>query len=430
MLRSLQCAKTDTPNDIMKYCIDLMNSNLFFAASCVLRLLHNCLSEEDSPKTATLIAQCGLALGSQELMNYAKQSNLNIQMRRVIGFVQETSLHKHMLEKCNEDCATLSVVSPIDDLCVAICAGGPNLMLQLWVNLHSLKDTGFSADEATVVIVHANEISEHEVDKFTQEFSKFISLDFLNIKDCTDFVNTIDGGVNALRGYQIKLAAMCVLTYKNIILCDADILWIQNPLKSINRDCDLFIFSDIWHFKCKRHEKSSTTSFLYRLHNVDSDIQEFESGLVYVNKERNAQFIKMLFHLCQNYRYYFKFSFGDKDLYYMAAQKARMNVKVNPHLPMMLGNVSGNEFTSQSMVQIVENGPSHIHMTLHPMSDDNAKIPTHLCENSNDIDFVQRDINSKTVGTVACKVENATELNYVNVYSKTYASAFSYARSF
>ena len=296
MLRSLQCAKTNSPNEIMQHCIDLMNANLFFAASCILRLLHNALSDEDKPKTATLMAQCGLALGSEELMNHAKQSNLNIQMRNVIGFVQETGLHKHMVDRCNEDCRTLSVVPPTNDLCVAICAGGPSLMLQLWVNLHSLKNTGFSAD-ATVVIVHADEISEQEIEKFTREFSKFMVLNFLNLKDCTEFINTIDGGVNALRGYQIKLAALCVLHYKKIILCDADILWIQNPLKSINRDCDLFIFSDIWHFRCKRHEKSSTTSYLYRLHNVDSDIQEFESGLVYVNKETNPEFSRMLLHL-------------------------------------------------------------------------------------------------------------------------------------
>ena len=68
-------------------------------------------------------------------------------------------------------------------------------MLQLWVNLHSLKNTGFSADEATVVIVHADEIHEEEIHKFTHEFSKFMSLRFLNIKDCTEFVTTIDGGV-------------------------------------------------------------------------------------------------------------------------------------------------------------------------------------------------------------------------------------------
>ena len=431
MLRSLQSAKTETPNDIMKHCIDLMNANLFFAASCILRLLHNSLSEEDKPKTATLMAQCGLALGSQELMNYAKQSNLSVQMRNVIGFVQEISLHKHMLERCSEECTALSIAPPTHDLCVAICAGGPNLMLQLWVNLHSLKNTGFSVNDATVVIVHADEISDQEIEKFTKEFSKFMSLRFLNIKDCTEFINMIDGGVDTLRGYQIKLAAMCVLNYKNIILCDADILWIENPLKSITRDCDLFIFSDIWHFKCKRHEKSSTTSFLYKLHNVDSDIQEFESGLVYINKESNTDFVRMLFHLCKNYKYYyFNLTFGDKDLYYMAAKKTGANVKVNSRLPMMLGNVLDGEFTSQSMVQLVENGPSHIHMTLHPISDDNVKVPTHLCEDSNHIHFVQRRINNKNVGTVACEVENSIELNPINIYSKTYTSAFSYARSF
>ena len=52
-------------------------------------------------------------------------------------------------------------------------------------------------------------------------------------------------------------------------------------------------------------------------------------------------------------------------------------MKVNPYLPMMLGNVSGNDFTSQSMVQVVEMARV-ICMTLHPMSDDNVKVPTHL----------------------------------------------------
>ena len=114
----------------------------------------------------------------------------------------------------------------------------------------------------------------------------------------------------------------------------------------------------------------------------------------------------------------------------MAAKKTGANVKVNSRLPMMLGNVLDGEFTSQSMVQLVENGPSHIHMTLHPISDDNVKVPTHLCEDSNHIHFVQRRINNKNVGTVACEVENSIELNPINIYSKTYTSAFSYARSF
>jgi len=431
-LQVLQSAQTNTPNEIVKYCMTLMNMNLFFAASCILKLLYPSLNEDDRPKIASLLAQCGLALGSEELMKYAKTSTLQLSMRNVIGFVLETELHRHMLAKCERDCIELPFLHATEDLCLAICAGGPKLMLQLWTNLHSLISTGFNNTD--VVIVHADEISETEENKFKLEFSKYINLKFLNVMHCTQFTELMPQAVALLRGYQIKLCALCILPYKRILLCDADILWITNPqdtLTEIHKSAsDMFVFSDIWHFQHKRHEKSSTTSFLYRLHGIPFDIQEFESGFVYMNRESNPSVVKMLLHLCINYKYYFNFTFGDKDLYYLAASKFKATILRADQKPQMLGNIVNGEFTSQSMVQFYGDKASHIHMTLHPISDENAAIPTHLCEDCNDIKFVRRNISGQDMGTVACDMAHATLLPASNVYSNTYVRGFVFSKWF
>jgi hypothetical protein len=432
MLRSLQAARTESPNEVLKHAVDLMNANLFFAASCVLKMLHGSLSDADRPKTAALLAQCGLALGSHELMQHAKEgAALGAQMRNVIGFVQEKELHQHMLRLCEEDCRSLPEAhapSPAGDFCVAICAGGPKLMLQLWANLHSLVGTGFEGVD--VVIVHADEIGEAEVDAFGREFGRSLRLRFLDVGACAELVRRVGGGAGALRGYQIKMAAMCVLNYGRVLLCDADILWLRNPLETIPRDRDLFVFSDIWHFRAKRHDKSSTTSFLYRLHGVDSDVQEFESGVVYLDRAAAPGVVRMLFHMCVHHKYYFNLAFGDKDLYYLAARRRGASVRLCPRLPMMLGTVADGEFTSQSMVQSVEAGPSHVHTTLHPIGDENAATPTHICRESDDIHFVERTIAGKRVGTVACDLDRCDALDAVTIYSCAYASAFACAKTF
>jgi hypothetical protein len=135
--------------------------------------------------------------------------------------------------------------------------------------------------------------------------------------------------------------------------------------------------------------------------------------------------------MVMNYEYYFSLTFGDKDLFYLALRSAqKANVSIS-EIPKMLGCVYNegregrdvNVFYSQSMIQSFDGSASHIHTTLHPVGDEGFDVPTHICEDGRNIQFVQRRINNQMVGTVACDMTNADELKSPNVFHHIYVCA-------
>ena len=320
-----------------------------------------------------------------------------------------------------------------------MCAGGDKLLQQLYCNLKSLELFQYEGSyfETTlqnipIVVAHADEINEAEIERFRSTFSK-LNLEFFNIAESA-LVLESRLTASLLRGFQIKLAALVAIPARRVLMMDADLLWIKDP-RHIIAKCKVcgvhaHLFRDFWHFVDRRHEKSSSTSFLYSLHGIDYDLSEFESGVVFFDREHTYGSVAMLRHMVLNYEYYFSLTFGDKDLFYLALKTQKANVTIS-EIPKMLGCVydegregrDTNVFYSQSMIQSFDGRPSHIHTTLHPIGDEGFDVPTHLCEDGKQIKFVQRKIDNKVVGTVACDMTHASILDVPNIYNHIYNCA-------
>jgi len=432
-----------TANDYVQFAFSLMQSTppQYLAASCIFRFLHENISESEKPKLAKFLVQCGIALHDASLMNYVSQINDITQQSELARFMLNTALHEQHRDGCVAEAehqpAFRSTSCTWDDI-ILVCAGGDKLLQQLYCNLKSLevfkyKNTYWGAlQEITIVVAHADELTETEMTKFKSTFSN-LKLEFFNVADSA-LVLESRLTASLLRGFQIKLAALVAIPARRVLMMDADLLWIKDPrhiiAKCKSSEVHAHLFRDFWHFVERRHDKSSSTSFLYSLHEIDYNISEFESGVVFFDREHAYKSIAMLRYMVMNYEYYFSLTFGDKDLFYLALQHQKANVSIS-EIPRMLGCVydegrSGrdtNVFYSQSMIQSFDGSPSHIHTTLHPVGDEGFDIPTHICNDGKTIQFVQRNINNKMVGTVACDMIHALNIEIPSIYDHIYACA-------
>lgn len=425
--------KGNTANDYFQNAISLMQSTPphYLAASCVLRFLYERIDEAERPKLARLLVQCGVALHDNTLMLYteklpAGESTPQVQLAR---FMTNSAIHEHKKIECLAEAATQPAFSLPPgrswDECIVVCAGGEQLLKQLFCNLKSLEVLWVGkSQKPPVVVAHAAEICAAEVGRFSYAFPT-MDLTFFDLAEST-LVMESHLTPQSLRGFQIKLAAIVAIPAKRMLLMDADLFWLIDPCHIIDscktQHVVAHLFSDFWHFVRKRHEKTSSTSFLYSLYDVDFDRQEFESGVVYVDRENTYRSVAMMRHMLLNYDYYSSLTFGDKDLYYLALKTQQANMTIS-EVPKMLGCVHDDLFHSQSMLQSFNGHPSHIHTTLHPIGDDDFCIPTHLCNRGEDIHFVQRTLKNRTVGTVACDIQAASSLEHPNLYERVYLSA-------
>lgn len=434
-------SKSRSANDYVQTALTLMQTSppQYHAASCIFLFLYQNISESERPKVAKFLVQCGIALHDETLMNYVLQLPQEISPQcQLARFMLNTTLHEEKRQSCiSEVNFQQEFRSAKWDECILVCAGGEKLMQQLYCNLKSLEVFQYANEEwgelqrIPIVIAHADEISESEGEEFKDAFPCF-SLVFFNIAESI-LVLESHLTANTLRGFQIKLAAMVAVPARRVLMMDADLLWLNDPRQIISKckesKTHAHLFRDFWHFVKRRHEKSSSTSFLYSLHGLDFDISEFESGVVYFDRENAYKSIAMLRHMVLNYEYYFSLTFGDKDLFYLALKSQNATISMSD-IPKMLGCVYQDRddrdhgvFYSQSMLQLFNSQPSHIHTTLHPVGDDGFDVPSHLCEDGEKIEFVQRRINDKLVGTVACAVSDTTVLDAVNIFKHVYLSA-------
>lgn len=418
----------ETTNAVLQHAVRLMEMHLFFAASCVLRLLHASLSETDQPTTALLLARCGVALNSKQLMKFANllRGTEHAPILQLVNIMHDDELHARMRAACMAEAE--NAVAPVafeHDSCIVVCAGGSKLMAQLWCNLWSLVRV---KTRLPVVIVHAAEIKRESAVSFSRAFPS-LKLSFYNLAD-SSLVCETQLNVEELRGYQIKLAAMAAVSARRVLLMDADILWIRSPdemvADAVENGTDAFLFSDFWNLKTNQHDKSASTAFLYETYGVcASDPQEFESGVVFYDRERAWKSIAMIQYMAIHFKYYFALTFGDKDLYFLALVAQGANVPRRSPLPAMLGVARNDQFHSQSMLQSYAPGwESHIHMTLHPMSDDFVCTPDLICRDATKIRFVTRELGGRTVATVGCAIDEATPLPKPSVYALLYSNAF------
>lgn len=430
-----------TANDYVQFALTLMQSTppQYLAASCIFRFLHQNISESEKPKLAKFLVQCGIALHDASLMNYVSQIPMNdmTQQAQLARFMLNTTLHEQKRDECVAEAERQpdfrSASCTWDDV-ILVCAGGDKLLHQLHCNLKSLEIFQYShtLQDIPIVVAHADEIKEAEMAKFRSTFSK-LKLEFFNVAESA-LVLESRLTASSLRGFQIKLAALVAIPACRVLMMDADLLWVKDPRHIITKcKCSgvhAHLFCDFWHFVERRHEKSSSTSFLYSLYGIDYNISEFESGVVFFDREHAYKSIAMLRYMVMNYEYYFSLTFGDKDLFYLALKYQKASVSIS-EIPKMLGCVYNegregrdtNMFYSQSMIQSFDGSASHIHTTLHPVGDEGFDIPTHICEDGRNIQFVQRRINNKVVGTVACDMMHAVELQIPNVFNHIYVCA-------
>ena len=415
-----------TANDYVQYALALMQENLYFPAACVLRLLYPNLDAADQPKIADLLVRCGVALHDRELMQYCSKLEGGVQ-KELAAFMLNSALHERMRVEFRKAADGACVAGRFEhEECVVVCAGGDKLVRQLYCNLSSLSRCWARGGRepvpvvpvvpepvpepvpvVPVVVAHAREIDLPLQRLLRAEFAD-LDLHFVDLAEQPG-LDHLD-----LRGFQIKLAAVACVSAKRVLLMDADLLWVNDPVPMVSDikrgGFGAHLFCDFWHFNLRRHEKSSSTSFLYSLHEVDFDRLEFESGLVYLDRERAFRSVAILRHMLLHYKYYFSLTFGDKDLFHLALQTQGVPHSTSP-LPAMLGTVERGVFSSQSMVQSYREGwASHIHTTLHPVGDDFFATPTHICRDGSKIHFVQRRLGDRTVGTVACHTRDAEDL--------------------
>ena len=425
--------------DYVEHALCLMKQSNFFDSSCVLRVVYTLVPISDRSKLAHLLVQCGVALHDPLLMSYVADipsTEWDTQHLRLARLMLNTTIHENMKRDCLAEVANRPAFTLNDhgwDQCIMVCAGGDALLTQLFCNLKSLEvfwtSPDSSAEQPAVVVVHAAEVSLEEQAYFRKQFAFITNLSFFDLEHSLLVVES-ELTAQSLRGYQIKLAAMVAIPARHVLMIDADLLWLRDPRDILN-ECRrdgraAYLFSDFWHFVTKRHERTSSTSFLYALHGIDYNRREFESGVVYMNRELAYNSIAMLRHMAINHKYYFNLTFGDKDLYYLALRVQGHEVPSSPQ-PKMLGTLDDRGlFHSQSMIQMFgdQSTPSHIHTTLHPINDDDVRVPTHICNDGDKIHFVQRTLNSgKVVGTVACETADAEKLETPNVYQYVYLLA-------
>ena len=431
-----------TANDYVQFALKLMQSRppQYFEASCILKLLYHSLSENDRPKIAKFLVQCGVALHDQSLMSYVTsipQNDVSSQYD-LARFMLNTDLHERKKKESELEIREQREIvfsGRFFEDAIIVSAGGEKLMKQLFCNLKSLiraKRTTTKHD-LPIIIVHADEISQKEEDAFNSVFYDDLNLIFFNLAD-TILVSESRFTPSSLRGFQIKLAALAAVPAKRVLMMDADLFWVTDPFEILHKckdnKIDAHLFKDFWHFVKRRHEKSSSTSFLYSLYDIDFDISEFESGLLFFDREKAYKSVAMIRHFLLNYEYYFSLTFGDKDLYYLALRTQESKLSISD-MPQMLGCVFDEDstffdpgiFYSESMLQNFDSLPSHIHTTLHPIGDPGFGIPTHVCEDGELIEFVQRRIDKRYVSTVACDITHANDIGAQHLYKFIYRQA-------
>ena len=433
-----------TANDYVQYALSMLQSKppQYVSASCIFRFLYQNVGESERPKLSKFLVQCGVALHDASLMSFVSQipEGEITQQSRLARFMLKTSLHEQHRDACMLEATRqpdFYHTSDMWDDVILVCAGGDKLLQKVHCNLKSLEVFHYNNTEwgdlqnIPVVVAHANEITEVDMRRFKSAFSN-INLVFFDIAESA-LVLESNLTAKMLKGFQIKLAALVAIRARRVLMMDADLLWMKDPRYIIAKckkgNIQAHLFRDFWHFLTRRHEKTSSTSFLYSLHGLDYDMSEFESGVVYIDREHAYKSIAMLRYMVLNYEYYFSLTFGDKDLFYIALKSQEANITIS-EVPKMLGCIykdrvgrDSNVFYSQSMVQSFDGTPSHIHTTLHPVGDEGFDIPTHICENGEKIEFVERKINNKIVGTVACDVSEARPLDVPSTYTHIYNCA-------
>lgn len=378
--------------NLLQYSNDLIRAGYHFAAVCVLD------RAADTAIKAHLMCVCALALKDNELLCKYVQQCTSAPLKSLCARVADREAHLRMAREMQDAVAHAAplVETLRPPIGVLIPAGGARLLTQLIANLTSLRNTGSTLP---VTVVHACELSAQEEHDLSSQFD-------VKIVDVTLLMPA-----GEWRGFQIKLAALAISQYQITILADADILWVRDPSCIVREMQDapgarMLLFSDFWHFHEKPHNRTAATAWLYDYYGLVATGNEVESGVV-VTEVNSALRAAMRF-FALNYKYYFGITFGDKDLFRIAAAAAGLPVLQMP-VPRLLcfEEESYDHLVGHSMLHTNMEGEwSHIHCTLHPMTPHRAQevpYPTKMCDG----DHVQFIVHNRSE-TVGCKPRHAS----------------------
>ena len=144
------------------------------------------------------------------------------------------------------------------------------------------------------------------------------------------------------RGYQIKAFILKHTQFDEVIICDCDSVFLENPEIIFDDQgyvsTGTFFFKDYLKHKPKSDEEEDAriqwfqrmmpypSPYLpqecYYLYGMVSNVQQYwfyqESGMVYINKKMHPKVIDTIFDLNNNHKETYKYVHGDKETFWIA----------------------------------------------------------------------------------------------------------------
>ncbi len=192
-------------------------------------------------------------------------------------------------------------------------------------------------------------------DSAREELQKLDNIIFRNVLEYTD-------DLAHWRGYQIKAFAAFHTSFDEFILCDADIMFCQNPLKILSnsgyKKTGTYFFRDLmWRFKSDKSESyvkcqewikslfASPPPYFAKewLHFFDQSnsskvrrglCKEYmEAGVMYFNRNKIDDVLEVVYKLNDNHKETYKYVHGDKDTWWIACCVKNKAYTMNKSIP-------------------------------------------------------------------------------------------------
>lgn len=178
--------------------------------------------------------------------------------------------------------------------------------------------------------------------------SMYLAFGNVTTKNVADYTNNPDHW----RGFQVKAFVLKHTSFQEPILCDADMLFHQNPERIYDspeyKQTGTYFFRDLpcWQFKdlCQSDDKFKSIeffnkrkqwirsllptksplfptewSYIYEEAIPNKPVPEalMESGCVYMNKVLQQESIDMIYKLNENHKETYEFVYGDKETFWL-----------------------------------------------------------------------------------------------------------------
>jgi len=200
----------------------------------------------------------------------------------------------------------------------------------------------------------------NEIDKDIKQKMEMISL--VSFKNVNDYCDNPDHW----RGFQVKVFALYHSEFDEAILCDADVTFLKNPEIMYDdvhyQQTGAYFFKDLeqWTFcylsdwnTCKFHNLDffnnrkrfiqsviptktdkfpAEWSYIYDNDIPSEPVKEAlqESGVVYLNKNRQKESLHHIFELNKNHEETYKYVWGDKETFWIGCVMADKAFYFNP----------------------------------------------------------------------------------------------------